>query len=116
LTQLVTRVNCGKAVDRPFSKLHSPSVSCAVIHHFHTVSRSVNKCEFKSENEVKKKKRYHFRNALFFLVAGTRTVRGQSSSNVRPSADGYEPDDLNLFPDKISSSAGFELIFTLHCS
>ncbi len=73
--QLVTRVNGGKAADRPFSKLHSHSVSCAVIHHSHTVSRSVNKCEFKSENEVKKKKRYHFRNALFFLVAGTRTVR-----------------------------------------
>jgi hypothetical protein len=31
---------------------------------------SINKCEYKSENEVKKKKRYHFRNALFFLVAG----------------------------------------------
>jgi hypothetical protein len=48
----------------PFSKLHSQSVS-----------RAVNKCDFKSENEVKKKKRYHFRNALFFLVAGTRLER-----------------------------------------
>jgi hypothetical protein len=89
----------------PFSKLHSQSVS-----------RSVNKCEFKSENEVKKKKRYHFRNAHFFLVVGTRTVRGQSSSNVRPSADGYEPEQLNLFSNKNSTSAGFELLFTLQCS
>jgi hypothetical protein len=64
--KVVTRVNGGKATDRPFSKLHSHSVSHTVIHHSHTVSRSVNKCEFKSENEVKKKKRYHFRNALFF--------------------------------------------------
>ena len=39
----------------PISKLHS-----------HSVSPSVNK----NESEVKKKKRYHFRNALFFLVAG----------------------------------------------
>jgi hypothetical protein len=68
-------VNCGQAADRPFSKLHSHSVSRSVIHQSYTVSRSVNKCEFKSENEVKKKKRYHFRNALFFLVAGTRPVR-----------------------------------------
>ena len=60
LMQLVTRVNGGKAADRPFSKLHSHSVSCAVIHHSHTASRSVNKCEFKSEKEVKKKKRYTF--------------------------------------------------------
>ena len=30
------------------------------------------KSEKESESEVKKKKRYHFRNALFFLVAGTR--------------------------------------------
>jgi hypothetical protein len=69
-------VNCGQAADRPFfSKLHSHSVSRSIIHHSHTDFRSVNKCEFKSENEVKKKKRYHFRNALFFLVAGTRTLR-----------------------------------------
>jgi hypothetical protein len=32
LAQLVTRVNCGKAADRPFSKLHSHSVSHSVIH------------------------------------------------------------------------------------
>lgn len=84
--KVVTLVNCGQAADRPFSKLHSHSVSHSVIHQSHTASRSiihhshtdfrsVNKCEFKSENEVKKKKRYHFRNALFFLVAGTRPVR-----------------------------------------
>ena len=65
-------VNCGQAADRPFfSKLHSHSVSHSLIHHSHTASRSVNK----SESEVKKKKRYHFRNALFFLVAGTRLER-----------------------------------------
>ena len=32
LLELVTRVNCGKAADRPFSKLHSHSVSHSVIH------------------------------------------------------------------------------------
>jgi hypothetical protein len=32
LAQLVTRVNCGKAIDRPFSKLHSRSASHPVIH------------------------------------------------------------------------------------
>ena len=45
LLELVTRVNGGKAADRPFSKLHSHSVSHSVsrsvIHHSHTVSRSV---------------------------------------------------------------------------
>jgi hypothetical protein len=43
LLELVTRVNFGKAADRPFSKLHSHSVSHSVIHHSHTVSHTVSR-------------------------------------------------------------------------
>lgn len=59
--------------------------------HFHIVCRSVNKCEFKRDNEVKRKSAITFVVRFSSLVAGTQTVRGQSSSNVRPSAVGYEP-------------------------
>jgi hypothetical protein len=68
------------------------------------------KSEKEIESEVKKKKRCHFRNYAFLFSSGDIRHVG----NVRPSADGYESDELNLLTNKSSASASFNLLFALY--